>query len=130
LYGTTIVFISHDLALVRHLADHVVVMYLGKIMEQAPVKALFAPPYHPYTEALLSGAGSPRAARAAIASSRRHAKLATAMSFTVTLPLTNSQGLLRFSARDQPTKMLACRREASGSCGIRQLRPARTVVAY
>ena len=51
---TTIVFISHDLALVRHLADRVVVMYLGKIMEQGPVEALFQPPYHPYTEALLS----------------------------------------------------------------------------
>ena len=51
---TTIVFISHDLALVRHLADRVIVMYLGKIMEQGPVEALFQPPYHPYTEALLS----------------------------------------------------------------------------
>jgi peptide/nickel transport system ATP-binding protein len=57
--GTTIVFISHDLALVRYLADHVVVMYLGKIMEQAPVKALFTPPYHPYTEALLSAVPVP-----------------------------------------------------------------------
>lgn len=52
--GTTIVFISHDLALVRHLADRALVMYLGKIMEIGPVSNLFAPPYHPYTEALLS----------------------------------------------------------------------------
>jgi peptide/nickel transport system ATP-binding protein len=52
--GTTIVFISHDLALVRHLADQVVVMYLGKVMEQGPVADLFDPPYHPYSEALLS----------------------------------------------------------------------------
>ncbi|MEJ1161270.1 ABC transporter ATP-binding protein [Prosthecomicrobium sp. N25] len=52
--GTTIVFISHDLALVRHLADSVVVMYLGRVMEQGPVARLFDPPYHPYTEALLS----------------------------------------------------------------------------
>jgi peptide/nickel transport system ATP-binding protein len=51
---STIVFISHDLALVRHLADRVIVMYLGRIMEMGPVKALFAPPYHPYTEALLA----------------------------------------------------------------------------
>ncbi|MCW6507805.1 ABC transporter ATP-binding protein [Lichenifustis flavocetrariae] len=51
---TTILFISHDLALVHHLADHVVVMYLGKVMEQGPVGRLFAPPFHPYTEALLS----------------------------------------------------------------------------
>jgi peptide/nickel transport system ATP-binding protein len=53
-HGTTLVFISHDLALVRHLADDVVVMYLGKVMEKGPVEAIFAPPYHPYTEALLS----------------------------------------------------------------------------
>ena len=51
---TTIVFISHDLALVHHLADRVIVMYLGKIMEQGPVGRMFAPPFHPYTEALLS----------------------------------------------------------------------------
>jgi peptide/nickel transport system ATP-binding protein len=53
-HGTTMLFISHDLALVRHLSDHVMVMYLGKIMEMGPVGAIFAPPYHPYTEALLS----------------------------------------------------------------------------
>jgi len=52
--GTTMLFISHDLALVRHIADHVVVMYLGKVMEAGPVGAIFEPPYHPYTEALLS----------------------------------------------------------------------------
>ena len=48
------VFISHDLSLVRYLADRVVVMYLGRIMEQGTTDEVFAPPYHPYTEALLS----------------------------------------------------------------------------
>jgi peptide/nickel transport system ATP-binding protein len=57
--GTTMVFISHDLALVRHLADDVVVMYLGRVMESGPVKAVFQPPYHPYTEALLSAVPVP-----------------------------------------------------------------------
>ncbi|MBI3454835.1 MAG: ABC transporter ATP-binding protein [Candidatus Rokubacteria bacterium] len=57
--GTTMLFISHDLALVRHLADHVVVMYLGKVMEAGPVAAIFEPPYHPYTEALLSAIPDP-----------------------------------------------------------------------
>ncbi|SEC35092.1 peptide/nickel transport system ATP-binding protein [Rhizobiales bacterium GAS188] len=57
--GTTIVFISHDLALVRHLADQVIVMYLGKVMESGPVTSLFAPPFHPYTEALLSAVPVP-----------------------------------------------------------------------
>jgi peptide/nickel transport system ATP-binding protein len=51
---TTMVFISHDLSVVRYLADRVVVMYLGRIMEQGTTDQVFAPPYHPYTEALLS----------------------------------------------------------------------------
>jgi peptide/nickel transport system ATP-binding protein len=57
--GTTMLFISHDLALVRHLADDVVVMYLGRVMESGPVASVFAPPYHPYTEALLSAVPVP-----------------------------------------------------------------------
>jgi peptide/nickel transport system ATP-binding protein len=51
---TTLLFISHDLSLVRYLADRVVVMYLGQIMEQGTTDEVFSPPYHPYTEALLS----------------------------------------------------------------------------
>ena len=53
-HKTTLLFISHDLSAVRYLADRVVVMYLGKIMERGTTDAVFAPPYHPYTEALLS----------------------------------------------------------------------------
>ncbi len=53
-HGTALVFISHDLAVVRYLADRVVVMYLGRIMEQGSADEVFAPPYHPYTEALLA----------------------------------------------------------------------------
>lgn len=53
-HDTTLLFISHDLSLVRYLADHIVVMYLGRIMEQGLTKDVFAPPYHPYTESLLS----------------------------------------------------------------------------
>ncbi len=52
--GATLLFISHDLSVVRYLADHVAVMYLGKVMEFGKVKDVFAPPYHPYTEALMS----------------------------------------------------------------------------
>jgi peptide/nickel transport system ATP-binding protein len=51
---TTLLFISHDLSVVRYLADRVVVMYLGHIMEQGAAEDVFSPPYHPYTEALLS----------------------------------------------------------------------------
>jgi peptide/nickel transport system ATP-binding protein len=51
---TTMLFISHDLSVVRYIADRVVVMYLGYIVEQGTTDQIFAPPYHPYTEALLS----------------------------------------------------------------------------
>jgi peptide/nickel transport system ATP-binding protein len=57
--GATLVFISHNLAMVRYLADTVAVMYLGTVAEFGPVERVFAPPYHPYTEALLSAAPVP-----------------------------------------------------------------------
>ncbi len=50
----TYVFISHDLSLVRHLADRIGVMYLGRVVELGTVDEVFRPPYHPYTRALLS----------------------------------------------------------------------------
>jgi len=56
--GTTLFIISHDLGLVRYLADRVVVMYLGQIMEVGTAAEMFTPPWHPYTEALLSTAPS------------------------------------------------------------------------
>jgi oligopeptide/dipeptide ABC transporter ATP-binding protein len=49
----TYLFIAHDLAVVRHLATRVVVLYLGQIMETAPVDSLYDAPAHPYTAALL-----------------------------------------------------------------------------
>jgi peptide/nickel transport system ATP-binding protein len=51
---TTMLFISHDLSVVRYIADRVVVMYLGYIVEHGTTDQIFSPPYHPYTEALLS----------------------------------------------------------------------------
>lgn len=50
----TLLFISHDLSIVRYLSDRVMVMYLGHVVEMGPTEKVFAPPYHPYTEALLS----------------------------------------------------------------------------
>jgi oligopeptide/dipeptide ABC transporter ATP-binding protein len=52
--GLALVFISHDLAVVRQLCQRVIVMYLGRVMEQAPAAELFARPRHPYTRALLA----------------------------------------------------------------------------
>jgi peptide/nickel transport system ATP-binding protein len=58
-YGSSMIFIAHDLSIVRYFSDDIAVMYLGQIVEIGPAEAIYAPPYHPYTEALLSAVPIP-----------------------------------------------------------------------
>jgi peptide/nickel transport system ATP-binding protein len=58
-YHLSLVFVAHDLAVVRHVSDRVLVMYLGKVCEVAPADAIFADPAHPYTQLLLDSVLEP-----------------------------------------------------------------------
>jgi peptide/nickel transport system ATP-binding protein len=59
-FGLALLFISHDLAVVRRLTDEIAVMYLGRVIERAPAQQLFEAPQHPYSKALLSAVLAPR----------------------------------------------------------------------
>ena len=83
-------FITHDLSVVRHISDEIMVMYLGQCVEKAPAKELFKNPSHPYTEALLSAIPIP--------SVKPEAKMKNVIRGELSSPINPKPGC-RFAAR-------------------------------
>ena len=108
--GLTYLFITHDLSVVKHISDEIMVMYLGRCVEKAPAREIFLHPVHPYTKALLAAIPIPD-----ISSKHKHREL---LQGEVTSPVNPKPGC-RFAARC-PMADDRCR---SGEIPLMELRP-------
>ena len=108
--GLTSLFITHDLSVVKHISDEIMVMYLGRCVEKAPAREIFLHPVHPYTKALLAAIPIPD-----ISSKHKHREL---LQGEVTSPVNPKPGC-RFAARC-PMADDRCR---SGEIPLMELRP-------
>ena len=108
--GLTYLFITHDLSVVKHISDEIMVMYLGRCVEKAPAREIFLHPVHPYTKALLAAIPIPD-----ISSKHKHREL---LQGEVTSPVNPKPGC-RFAARC-PMADDMCR---SGEIPLMELRP-------
>lgn len=116
--GLTYLFISHDLGVVRHVCDEIAVMYLGQIVEKAPVEQIFAAPRHPYTQALIAAAPS-------LAPEHRRRGGGARLQGDPPSPVNLPQGC-RFASRC-PIATEDCRRRMPT---LRQLAPGQTVACH
>ncbi len=127
--GTSYLFISHDLAAVQHLSHRIGVMYLGRLMEEGEAARVLSPPYHPYTEALLSAIPLPDPSRAAGAGAPALGR-AGHQRDPVRLPLPPSVPALSGRHLPRPGAAVAHgrrRRPAAGDANRRRSRPRRTI---
>jgi oligopeptide/dipeptide ABC transporter ATP-binding protein len=111
-FGTAFLFVSHDLAVVRHVSDRIAVMYAGRIVETGPADDLCAQPHHPYTRALLAAAPDLRADHCVVPLLPREGLPSRGCAFAPRCPWAEDQ------CRDQPPplrpfgqdRLVACRR--------------------